>query len=149
MSVHWLSENGRAVIEFTPDDYGRARLRVQVGRPGEGDAETVAPTRIERIREFARALVEMCDTAEGVDVGSTGDAKARIEPAHGAPRYDQLARMTRDEKATLPAGYHTPIVVEVGERTEFACAVCWGVGEVAAWPCEKARRQPREVFQRS
>lgn len=61
------------------------------------------------------------------------------------PAYDVLPG-GEAERAALPARFHIPQWYESGRPPAFVCAVCWGDGWVAEWPCVTAQQHGAEIF---
>lgn len=54
--------------------------------------------------------------------------------------------LTAEEKAALPARFHTPAFDNLGRPNAWLCRVCWGDGWVTQWPCATAQKHGAEVF---
>jgi len=72
--------------------------------------------------------------------------RATLLPAPDAPDYEAIGDMTDDQRATLPARFHTPVWEGNATPNAWLCAVCWGDGWVTRWPCETAAKHGGEVF---
>ncbi len=72
--------------------------------------------------------------------------RATLTPPWDTPDLEDLADMTDDERTALPARFHTPAFVESATPKAWLCAVCWGDGWAASWPCETATAQGHRVF---
>ncbi|MCP3017270.1 hypothetical protein NGM33_28465 [Nocardiopsis dassonvillei] len=73
---------------------------------------------------------------------------ARIVGAPDHPSYEDLVELTLDQRAALPARFHTPWFDADGQPNSWLCAVCWDEGTVTQWPCKTAQENGREVFDR-
>ncbi|GAA0705024.1 hypothetical protein GCM10010193_70080 [Kitasatospora atroaurantiaca] len=72
--------------------------------------------------------------------------RATLLPAPDAPGHEELGELTDEQKAALPARFHTPVWEGNATPNAWLCAVCWGDGWVTQWPCETAARHGAEVF---
>jgi hypothetical protein len=72
--------------------------------------------------------------------------RAVLLPAPDAPDYEDLADLTDEQKAALPARFHTPVWEGNAVPHSWVCAVCWGDGWVTRWPCKPAIENGDEVF---
>jgi hypothetical protein len=72
--------------------------------------------------------------------------RATLAPAWDAPDYEDLVDLNEEERAALPARFHTPVYIESATPKSWNCAVCWGDGWVTRWPCETATAQGHRVF---
>jgi hypothetical protein len=72
--------------------------------------------------------------------------RAVLLAAPDAPDYEDLADLTDEQKAALPARFHTPVWEGNAVPHSWVCAVCWGDGWVTRWPCKTAVRHGDEVF---
>ncbi|WP_329521226.1 hypothetical protein [Spirillospora sp. NBC_01491] len=75
-------------------------------------------------------------------------ARAQIVEAPDAPGYEDLAEMTLEHKAALPARFHVPVFEALGSPQMWLCAVCWDEGTTSRWPCATASEKGAEVFTR-
>ncbi|WP_327223093.1 hypothetical protein OG229_02795 [Streptomyces platensis] len=73
-------------------------------------------------------------------------ARATLLEAPGHPYYEDLVDLTAEEKAALPARFHTPAFDNLGRPNAWLCRVCWGDGWVTQWPCATAQKHGAEVF---
>lgn len=73
-------------------------------------------------------------------------ARATLLEAPGQPYYEDLVDLTTEEKAALPARFHTPTFDRLGKPNAWLCRVCWGDGWVTQWPCATAQKHGAEVF---
>jgi len=71
---------------------------------------------------------------------------ATLLPAPDAPDYEELVDVPEDQRAALPARFHTPVWEGNATPNAWLCAVCWGDGWVTQWPCETACKHGGEVF---
>lgn len=72
--------------------------------------------------------------------------RATLLPAPDAPCWEALLDIPEDQRAALPARFHTPVWEGNATPNAWLCAVCWGDGWVTGWPCEAAVRGGAEVF---
>lgn len=72
--------------------------------------------------------------------------RAILLPPPDAPSDEDLADLTDDEKAALPARFHTPVWEGLAVPHSWVCAVCYGDGWTTAWPCKTALRHGESVF---
>ncbi|WP_157815646.1 hypothetical protein [Kitasatospora sp. CB02891] len=72
--------------------------------------------------------------------------RAVLLPAPDAPDPEELADMTDEEKANLPARFHIPAWEGLAVPHSWVCAVCWGDGWTTAWPCKAALEHGESVF---
>lgn len=72
--------------------------------------------------------------------------RAVLLPAPDAPDYEDLVDLTDDQRAALPARFHIPVFDDLGVPNAWHCAVCWGDGWSAGWPCEAAVKNGSDVF---
>jgi hypothetical protein len=75
-------------------------------------------------------------------------ARAQLIEAPDAPGYEELAEMTLEQKAALPARFHIPVFDDCGSPKAWLCAVCWDEGVTSQWPCATACQKGAEVFTR-
>lgn len=75
-------------------------------------------------------------------------ARAQLIEAPDAPSYEDLTEMTMEQKAALPARFHTPRFDDCLSPKAWLCAVCWDEGIVSGWPCATASEKGAEVFSR-
>lgn len=75
-------------------------------------------------------------------------ARAQLIEAPDMPGYEDLTEMTMEEKAALPARFHTPRFDDLGSPNMWLCSVCWGDCIVTQWPCATASARGAEVFTR-
>jgi hypothetical protein len=75
-------------------------------------------------------------------------ARAQLIKAPDAPGYEDLADMTLEQKADLPARFHIPVFDDMGSPKAWLCAVCWDHCIVTRWPCATAYEHGTEVFTR-
>ena len=64
------------------------------------------------------------------------------------PGSEELYELTMQEKAALPARFHTPHFLD-GKPPLFICRVCWDGEEmtVTAWPCSSALARGWDVME--
>lgn len=72
------------------------------------------------------------------------EERAQIIQAAGEPG-EELLDLTLEEKAALPAHFHTPVWSETTPGA-FVCRVCWTEGVMTGWPCETAQANGAHVF---
>ncbi|MEU1506467.1 hypothetical protein [Kitasatospora sp. NPDC005748] len=72
--------------------------------------------------------------------------RAVLLPAPDAPDYEDLADLTNEQKAALPARFHIPAWEGNAVPHSWVCAVCWGDGWTTRWPCKSAIENGDEVF---
>jgi hypothetical protein len=72
--------------------------------------------------------------------------RAVLIPAPDTPDHEDLSDMTDEQKAALPARFHTPVWEGNAVPHSWVCAVCWGDGWVTRWPCKTAVQYGAEVF---
>jgi hypothetical protein len=75
-------------------------------------------------------------------------ARAQLLPAPDMPDFEDLADLTDDEKAELPARFHIPVWIEDVTPQAWVCQVCWGDGWTSGWPCATATKHGGKVFTR-
>jgi hypothetical protein len=61
------------------------------------------------------------------------------------PTYEALTDLTMEQKAALPARFHTPVWSD-STPGAFICSVCWVEGETVSWPCLPALSRGWDVF---
>ncbi|MEU1122167.1 hypothetical protein ABZ371_00905 [Streptomyces sp. NPDC005899] len=57
------------------------------------------------------------------------------------PMYEDLVDLTDEQRAALPARFHTPVFDGLGQPNLWLCQVCWGDGWVSQWPCGPAQQK--------
>ncbi|MFJ8345085.1 hypothetical protein ACIQ9J_01655 [Streptomyces sp. NPDC094153] len=72
--------------------------------------------------------------------------RATLLPAPDAPNWELITGMPEEELFALPARFHTPVFLDTTIPSAWACAVCWGDGWSAAWPCPTAQKHGTKVF---
>ena len=72
--------------------------------------------------------------------------RATLIPAPDAPGYEELGDVPEDQRAGLPARFHTPVYNDLSTPKVWTCAVCWGDCWTTAWPCATALANGRDVF---
>ena len=72
--------------------------------------------------------------------------RAVLLPAPDAPGYELITGMSEEQVRALPARFHIPVFMESSTPRMWVCAVCWGDGWVAQWPCKTAVDQGLRVF---
>lgn len=75
-------------------------------------------------------------------------ARAQLIEAPDVPDWEALTELTMEQKAALPARFHTPVFDDLGQPNLWLCAVCWDEGVVTKWPCTTAYKKGAEVFTR-
>jgi hypothetical protein len=75
-------------------------------------------------------------------------ARAQLIEAPDAPDFEDLAELTLEQKAALPARFHVPRFVDSATPQMWLCAVCWDEGGASQWPCATASEKGAEVFTR-
>lgn len=75
-------------------------------------------------------------------------ARAQLLPAPDMPDFEDLADLTDEEKAALPARFHIPVWSGDASPHAWICQVCWGDGWTSGWPCATAHKHGGEVFTR-
>lgn len=73
--------------------------------------------------------------------------RARIVEAPDHPNYEDLVELTLEQRAELPARFHTPRFDADGRPNAWLCAVCWDEFTVTQWPCKAAQEHGSEVFE--
>jgi hypothetical protein len=61
------------------------------------------------------------------------------------PSYETLTDLTMEQKAALPARFHTPVWTD-STPGAFICTVCWVEGEMVSWPCQPALSRGWDLF---
>lgn len=72
--------------------------------------------------------------------------RAVLLPPPDQPSDDALADLTDEQKAALPARFHTPVWEGLAVPHSWVCAVCYGDGWTTAWPCKTALQHGEFVF---
>ncbi|MFJ9799907.1 hypothetical protein [Streptomyces sp. NPDC101145] len=73
-------------------------------------------------------------------------ARAVLLEAPDQPSYEDLVDLTEEQRAALPARFHTPHFDDLGKPHAWLCRVCWGDGWSTQWPCKTAVEHGAEVF---
>jgi hypothetical protein len=73
-------------------------------------------------------------------------ARAVLLEAPDQPSYEALVDLTEEQRAALPARFHTPWFDRDGTPNAWLCRVCWGDGWVTRWPCKTAVQHGTAVF---
>lgn len=74
-------------------------------------------------------------------------ARAQIIQAPDHPDFEDLPE-TLEDRAALPARFHTPRFDDLGRPNMWLCAVCWDEWTVTQWPCATASKYGTQVFTR-
>jgi len=72
--------------------------------------------------------------------------RATLLGAPDAPCYETILDTPEDQRAQLPARFHTPVYSADSTPKGWHCAVCWGDGWGTQWPCKAAVEHGNEVF---
>jgi hypothetical protein len=96
----------------------------------------------------------MSQAAEPLDLAADGKPvehpecarRATLIPAPDAPCYETILDTPEDQRANLPARFHTPVWEGNATPNAWLCAVCWGDGWVTRWPCATAAAHGADVF---
>ncbi|MFB7672901.1 hypothetical protein ACFC26_15985 [Kitasatospora purpeofusca] len=84
--------------------------------------------------------------AAGQQIAHACGRRATLIAAPDAPCYETILDVPEDQRARLPARFHTPVFDDAGSRKVWMCAVCWGDGWGTSWPCATAVEYGAEVF---
>lgn len=103
-----------------------------------GDAD-LTPCCGRSVMEMSLARVReriMTDPELATCPGRSGEQPTAVPQPKDVAPYE----MDETERLALPARYHRPAFVGVGRPQVWCCAVCWGDGWTASWPCEVVAR---------
>lgn len=77
----------------------------------------------------------------------TGSDRPFITLPADQPDYETLTELTMEQKAALPARFHTPVFSDA-QPPLFLCRVCWDgeTSQITTWPCASALKAGWDVF---